>query len=208
MLRITYRPDGGSHCRVEVRGVLCKNVYPLSEGCVCVCPPLSGSFITRRTAFRIKIRLRLFGQWLCSGVFFFVCRCEGLAFLIYIFVFLLLGPEFCRPLVVYVRVRMFNLRTLGLGISKGFSGRTHIHLVWRTWQFRGGVFVSWLFRTGFFALKRQMTTQGLSSDLVESLPLIFLRCMIFWVMCTTYTSLQTAWFWWLWRCRWMHRVCR
>ena len=37
---IPYLPDGGSHCRVKVRGVFCKNVYPLSEGYVCVCPPL------------------------------------------------------------------------------------------------------------------------------------------------------------------------
>ena len=35
-----YQPDGGSHCRGKVRGVFCKNVYPLSEGCMCVCPPL------------------------------------------------------------------------------------------------------------------------------------------------------------------------
>ena len=35
----TYQLYGGSHCRVKVLCVICKNVYPLSEGCVCVCPP-------------------------------------------------------------------------------------------------------------------------------------------------------------------------
>ena len=37
----TYRPDGGPHCRVGVCGVLCKDGYPPSEGCVWICPPLS-----------------------------------------------------------------------------------------------------------------------------------------------------------------------
>ena len=56
----------------------------------------------------------------------------------------LLGPEFCSPLVVTVRVRMFDLRTLGSGRSEGASRRTQIHPIWQTCQFHGGVFVSWL----------------------------------------------------------------
>ena len=36
-----YELDGGSHCHEKVLCVLCKNVYPLSEGCLCVYPPLS-----------------------------------------------------------------------------------------------------------------------------------------------------------------------
>ena len=39
MSGIPYWPDGGSHCRVKVCGVFCKNLYPLSEGCVCVFLP-------------------------------------------------------------------------------------------------------------------------------------------------------------------------
>ena len=46
------------------------------------------------------------------------CRCGGLDLLVYIFDILLLGPAFCSPLVVYVRVRMFDLRTLVSGRSE------------------------------------------------------------------------------------------
>ena len=52
------------------------------------------------------------------------CICEGLALLVYIYDFSLLVPAFCSPLVVSVRVRMFDLRTLGSGRSEGVSGRT------------------------------------------------------------------------------------
>ena len=36
-----YRPYRGSHCRVKVRGVFCNNIYPPSEVCVWIFPPLS-----------------------------------------------------------------------------------------------------------------------------------------------------------------------
>ena len=35
-----FLPYGVSHCRVKFCGILCKNVYPLSEGCLCICPLL------------------------------------------------------------------------------------------------------------------------------------------------------------------------
>ena len=37
MLGKPYRPDGGPHCRVEVNGILLKNLYPIYESCVCLC---------------------------------------------------------------------------------------------------------------------------------------------------------------------------
>ena len=40
MLGKPYRPDGGSHICGKVCGVFCRKLYLLSEGCVCVCPPL------------------------------------------------------------------------------------------------------------------------------------------------------------------------
>ena len=40
MSGIPHQLDGGSHCRGKVLCVFCKNVYPFSERCVCVCPPL------------------------------------------------------------------------------------------------------------------------------------------------------------------------
>ena len=40
MLGRPYLPDRGSQCRGKVHRVLCKNVYPLSEGCVFIFPPL------------------------------------------------------------------------------------------------------------------------------------------------------------------------
>ena len=40
MLGKPYHPDGGSHCHGKFRGVFCKNICPLSEGCVCICLPL------------------------------------------------------------------------------------------------------------------------------------------------------------------------
>ena len=55
---------------------------------------------------------------------FFACRCGGLYLLVWISDVLLLGPAFCFLLVVSVRVKMFDLRTIGSGRSKGASGST------------------------------------------------------------------------------------
>ena len=110
--------------------------------------------------------LRSVGRYLCSDVCLSDCRRGGLALLVYISDVLLLGTAFFSPLVVSVRLRMFDLSTLGSGSSKDASGRTQIHPIWRTWHFRGGVFVSWLCQTGFLALRRQIMTQGFSSDIV------------------------------------------
>ena len=57
------------------------------------------------------------------------CRCEGLAWLVYIFDVSLLVPAFFSPLVVSIRVSIFELRTLGSSRSEGASGRTQIHLI-------------------------------------------------------------------------------
>ena len=127
-----YRPDGGSHCRVKVCGVFCQKIYPLSEGYMCVCTTLSELSSTRRIACRKKMRLRSVGQWLCSYVCLYDCICEGIYLLVYIFDVSLLGPKFCSPLVISIRVRMFDLRTLGLGHSEGASGRLQINPIWRT----------------------------------------------------------------------------
>ena len=118
-----------------------------------------------------------------------------------------LGLEFFSPWVVAVGVRMFEPRTLGSGCSEGASGRTQINPIWRTWQFRGGVFTSWFFWNGFVALRRRMTTQGFSSDLVVPPPGIRLWFPSIWGMCPTYPSCQTSWLQWLWRCRWKRRGC-
>ena len=88
-----------------------------------------------------------------------------------------LGPKFCSPLVVSVRVTMFGLNTLGSGHSEGVSGRRHIHPIWRTWRFHGGVYVYWLCQTGFFALRWRMITQVLSSTIVGSPPVICLQLL-------------------------------
>ena len=63
-------------------------------------------------------------------------------------------------------------------------------------------YVSLLCWTGFITLRRQMMTQVLSSTPVGSPPGIRLRLLNLWVVCTTYTSWQTAWSQWLWPCRW------
>ena len=126
----TYRPDGGSHCCVNVRGIFCKNVYPLYEGCVCVCPNLSESSSNRRTARQRKMGLQSVGQWICSYVCLSTCRCEVLAFLVYIFDVSLLGPAFCSPLVVSIRLRMFGMSPLGSGLPEGASIRTQLHSIW------------------------------------------------------------------------------
>ena len=99
------------------------------------------------------------------------------------FWFLLLGPAFCSPWVVSVILRMFDLRTLGSGRSKGASRRMKIHPICNIWQLRGGVFVSWLFQTGFFALMQKMITRGFFYVLVGSPPRIFCDAR----MCKGYT---------------------
>ena len=38
--RRPYQLDGGSHCRGKVLSVFCKNLYPLFEVYMYVCPPL------------------------------------------------------------------------------------------------------------------------------------------------------------------------
>ena len=163
--------------------------------------------VTCRTACRGKTRLQSVGRCMCLDVCLSACRFKGLALMVYIFDVLLLGPAFCSPLVVSVRVGMFGLRPLGSGCSEGASGRTQIHTIWRTWHFRGEVFVSWLYQNGFVALKRRMMTRGLSSALVESPPGINLLCLNVWGICTTYPIWQTAWSQWLCWCRWMHWGC-
>ena len=60
-----------------------------------------------------------------------VCICGVIALLIYISDVSLLGPAFCRTLVVSAIVRMFELRTIESGFSKGAYGRTQIHPIWR-----------------------------------------------------------------------------
>ena len=35
-----YQLDEGSHCCGKVLCIFCYNIYPLFEGCVCICPPL------------------------------------------------------------------------------------------------------------------------------------------------------------------------
>ena len=99
-----------------------------ADVCVFVLPLLE-SLSTRRTACRRKLCLRSVGQSLCSDVCLSTCRYEGLAFLVYIFDVLLVNTEFCRPLVVYVRVKMFELRNLGSGRSEGASRRLQMHLI-------------------------------------------------------------------------------
>ena len=79
-----------------------------------------------------------------------------------------MGPTFWSPLVVSIRVRMFDLRNIGSGRSEGASRRTQINPIWRTWKFHGGVFFYWLCRTGFFAMRRRMMTQGLTSGFMGS----------------------------------------
>ena len=59
-------------------------------------------------------------------------RRGGLALLVYLSVVSLLGTAFFIPVVVSVRVRMFDLRTLSSGHFEGASGRTQIHPIWRT----------------------------------------------------------------------------
>ena len=63
------------------------------------------------------MRLQSFGKWLCSDLCLSACRCEGLDFLVYIFDVLLLGPAFCSPVVVSLKVKMFDLRPLLSGCS-------------------------------------------------------------------------------------------
>ena len=58
MSGMPYLPDGGYHCPVKVYGVFCKNVYPLSEGCLCICPPLWMLLSTLRAACQRKMHLR------------------------------------------------------------------------------------------------------------------------------------------------------
>ena len=68
-------------------------------------------------------RMRIHPIWR-SDVCLSACICEGLTLLVSLFDVLLLGPAFCSSLVVSVRVRMFDLRTLGSGRFEGASGRT------------------------------------------------------------------------------------
>ena len=75
---------------------------------------------------------------------------------------LVVGYSFFCPLVVAVRVSMFDLRTLGPGCSEGASRRMQIHPICRTSQLRGGLSPPWLCQTGFVVLRWIMMTQGLS----------------------------------------------
>ena len=160
------------------------------------------------TACRRKICLRSVYQWLCSAVCQSACKCSGLDFLVYLSGFLLVGVAFCSPWVFDVGLRIFDLRNLGSGRSKSVSVRTQIHLMWPTWQFCGGVYVSLFFRTGFVTLRRRMMTQGLSSALVVSISVIFLWSLSVGVMCPTYPSCQTSWFQCLCRFCWKRRGWR
>ena len=135
------------------------------------------------TACKKEICLQSVEQWLCSGVCLSPCRCVVLALLVYLSDVWLLGLAFCSPWVVAIRVRMFDLRSLGSGRSEGASRRTQIHLIWQTWQFRVGVFFYWLFRTGFVALRRRMMTQVLSYALVGSPPGIHMWLLSVWGTC-------------------------
>ena len=145
---------------------------------------------------------------MCSGVFQSAYIWAGLDFMVKLSNVWLLGILFFSPWVVSVGVRIFDLRTLQLVRSKGASRKTHIHLIWRTWQSRGRLFVSWFLQTGFVVLRQRMMTQWLSYIVVASLPRICLWSMSVWGMCTTYPSFQTAWSQWLWQCCLKRRGCR
>ena len=119
---------------------------------------------------QIKMHLQSVGLWMCSYGFYFACRCEALDWLVYIFDVLLVVPEMCIPWVVSIILRMFDLSTLGLGRSEGASRRPHIHLIWHIWQFRGGVFVSLLCQTGFFALMQKIMARWLFYVIVSPPP--------------------------------------
>ena len=75
--------------------------------------------------------------------------------MVYIFEVSVVVPETYITSVVYVILRMFDLRNIGSGLSKGASVRTQIYPICRIWKFRRGVFVSLLFQNGFFALMRK-----------------------------------------------------
>ena len=154
------------------------------------------------------MHLRSVVQCLCSDGCLFDCRCEALAWLVYLFDVSLLVTETCSPWVVSIIFRMFKLSNLGLGHSKGESRRTQIHLIWHIWQFCGVFFASLLCQTGFFELIVRMMTRWLFYVLVVYPPnnlSIIPECV---KICTIYPTYQTSCLQWLWQCRWLRRVCR
>ena len=90
VLGIRYCPNAGSHCRVEVHGVFCLIIYPISEGCLYMFLPFSSSGVLTRSHSKGKCTCNQFsdgcvqvGICLLVDVEDYICW--------YIFLFFVLG---------------------------------------------------------------------------------------------------------------------
>ena len=85
MLGIPYQPDVIFRCCVEIYVFFFIIVYPFLEGIMFVCSTLWELWSTHSIAFQRRIHPQSYGRWLWSDGCLFACRCESLAWLVYMF---------------------------------------------------------------------------------------------------------------------------